>query len=269
MRSRVSSANASRSASAQIEHVLDEAGTPKTAHGKARVEALRADLKKDLAAIAASPDSRYVDKALRADILQSSHSLDTTRSNLSIAQAQWSKYDHIFAGPDVAAGLGANSLGPDELKALIAQESFDLTKNDLEGDVAGIAQMKREEEKRVGGKPGERKKPEKAIVLAAKLLKLYAGDLDKALAKVPPAVERKKFIMAAYNGGVNAISIAQREAIKMSRDGTTWDSLVQGDDKSPLHKAIEATYPADKVDAKYVEVVEYISKITARLPQQP
>jgi hypothetical protein len=46
-----------------------------------------------------------------------------------------------FAGQDVATALGEQSLTAAQLTALIAQESGDLTRDDQEGAIAGIAQM--------------------------------------------------------------------------------------------------------------------------------
>jgi len=123
------------------------------------------------------------------------------------------------------------------------------------------------EAKRAGGARGDRKIPEKVIPLAAKTVSMYVDDLDRRLSAQPAGIERTKFIMAADNGGVNLLATAQEEAIKMNRDGTTWESLIRGGEPSSLLEALNKTYKADKRVAKYKEVTEYIEKIFAR-PQQ-
>jgi len=190
----------------------------------------------------------------------------TQKLELKGAEDQWAKYDPIFAGQDVATALGKDSLTAADLKALLAQESGDLTKNDQVGDIAGIAQMGAEEEKKSGGKPGDRKIPEKAIVLAARNMARIASELDAALSPVPAGADHKIFIMAAYNAGNNCIITAQKEAIKAGKDGKTWQSLIDGGTKSALHQAIKRTYPDSKVDSKFKETSEYVTKILARLP---
>jgi hypothetical protein len=253
---------------AEIEGLLNELGpTPRSEKAEARAKALEKDLAKDLATIIKEPDSAPVNKALRKDIIESAKSVDAQKLKLKTAQDQWSKYDAIFAGDKVAAALGTQTLRAAELKALVAQESGDLTKNDPRGDIAGIAQLGTAEEKRGGGKPGDRKVPEKALIIVAKIISTYAGELDKALSAKPAGLERKKFIMAAYNSGVNAIVTAQGEAIKMKRDGKTWQSLIEGGKDSPLYKAIVATYPKGTDYAKtYKEKSEYPGLILGRLP---
>lgn len=231
-----------------------------------RAAALQADLDRKLELIITTADTKGVGVALRKDVIESARLLAAQQKKRDAAVKQWAKFDPIFAGADVTAALGTNSLTAAELKALIAQESGDLTKNDKDGDIAGIAQMGTKEEKRVGGKPGDRKKPEKAIVLGAKILSTYAKDLDAALKKPPAPGERRKFVMAAYNAGVNAIATAQEKAIAMKADGTTWAGLVTGGDKSPLWAALIDTYKDKDVPAKYKETTEYVEKILARLP---
>ncbi len=256
----------------EIGDLLEQIGPdPKTKAAKEKAQALKDDLAKDLETIIEKPDHPSVNKDLRKDIKQTAKLVSTQTLKLKRAQEQWSKFDPIFAGEEVAKALGTNSLSAAELKALIAQESGDLTKNDTKGDIAGIAQMSTEEEKRAGGAKGDRKKPEKAIPLAAKIMSLNADDLDKGLSVKPTGVERKKFIMGAFNGGVNLIVKAQEEAIKMKRDGKTWESLIKGGGKSPLFEALKKTYKADpnkpnKWADKYKEVTEYVAKIHARLP---
>jgi hypothetical protein len=253
---------------AEIQKMIDEIGpNPKSATSKTRLEALQKDLAKDLATIIKEPDSKGVYAVLRKEIIDSAKYVDAEQLKLKSAQDQWSKHDAIFAGKEVATALGKQTLTAAEFKALVAQESGDLTKNDTKGDIAGIAQLGTQEEKIAGAKPGDRKIPEKALVIAAKVLSEYASQLDKALSVKPEGAERKKFIMGAYNSGVNAIVTAQREAIAMKRDGKTWQSLIDGGAKSPLYKAIVATYPKKTDFAEtYKEKAEYPEKILSRLP---
>ena len=251
----------------EIETSLAELGpNPKSETGKTKREALQKDLAKDLETILKEPDSQSVYAGLRKDIIESAKSFRAQTLKLKGEQTQWARYDPIFAGQEVADALGAQSLTAAELKALIAQESGDLTENDTKGDKAGIAQLGTAEEKMVGAKPGDRLVPEKAIVIAAKVLNRYTDELDKALSVKPVGVERKKFIMAAYNTGVNAVARAQREAIDMKRDGKTWQSLIDGGKTSPLYKAIVATYPKGDHTATYKEKSKYPDEILARVP---
>jgi hypothetical protein len=253
---------------AEIQAMLDEIGpNPKSKAAKKRREALQNDLAKDLATIIKEPDSKGVNPALRNDIKDSAKYVDAQKLKLKTAKDQWSKYDAIFAGKEVAEALGKKTITAAEFKALVAQESGDLTKTDKKGDIAGVAQLGTEEERIAGAKKGDRLVPDKALVIAAKVLSEYANQLDKALSVKPEGAERKKFIMAAYNSGVNAIVTAQKEAIKMKRDGKTWQSLIEGGEQSPLYKAIVATYPK-KTDyaATYKEKSEYPGKILGRLP---
>jgi hypothetical protein len=250
----------------EIEALLEQIGPePKTKAAKKKAEALKTDLAKDLKTILGKPDHSSVSTGLRKDIIESAKHVGSQKLKLKGAKEQWSKYDPIFAGKKVAEAQKAGGLSAAELKALVAQESRDLTENDASGNIAGIAQLGEAEEKRAGGAKGDRKIPEKAIPLAAKLLSLYGADLDKGLSAKPTGEERKKFIMGAYNGGVALIITAQEEAIRMKRSGTTWETLIQGGDRSPLFEAIKEHYASEKWTSKYNEVTEYVEKIYARL----
>ena len=142
---------------ADIEATLTQLGpNPKAEGAKMRRKLLQADLDKDLAAIRENPDSKPVHRGLRADILKSARSRDAAKREVDTLTKLWSQYDEIYASDNVAAKLGT-SLTPAQLKALIGQESGDLTLHDDKGDIAGIAQMTRDEEKRAGGKSGDRK----------------------------------------------------------------------------------------------------------------
>jgi hypothetical protein len=252
-----------------IESLLTELGpAPKAARAKDRAKRLQEDLGKDLATILKKPDSGPVLPDLRADIVKSARSLDAARNKLDRLNKKWSKYDATFAGEDVAKKLGS-SLTPAQLKALIGQESYDLTRNEVKGDIVGVAQMGSAQAKEAGGAPADRKVPEKAIPLAARFLAILAGKLDKSLKAKVTGVERSRFIMAAYNGGPNLIVTAQKFAIEMKRDGTTWQSLIEGKRNSPLYKALKVHYKAGREDDKYREVNKYVHNIEARLSSNP
>ena len=65
--------------------------------------------------------------------------------------------------------------------------------------------------------------PEQNVKAAVKMI----GDLDKMLADyVPNTEERKKFIMAAYNGGIGHVYDAIRLAKKHGKDPQIWDGNV-------------------------------------------
>jgi hypothetical protein len=244
-------------------------GTAPKGERKERADRLDADLAKDLDAVVAHPDSKGVSRALRADIIEWVRKRDDAQVELTELTQAWGEFDGIFAGKEVAENLGTG-LTPAQLKALIGQESADLTKSDIDPDKdkIGVAQMGAAEAKEAGGSPDDRKVPEKAIPLAAKLVGLRAARLDKALKAKVTGVERARFIMASYNGGMNLVLTAQRIAIEMGRSGTTWESLIAGDKKSPLYRALEATYKAKQVEGKFKEVKDYIRNIEARLPDQ-
>lgn len=251
----------------EIGEMLNDLGpNPKSERTRKRAEALTKDLAKDLQAIVREPDSEYVNKALREDILESANTVSSQELKLKGAREQWNKYDAIFAGDEVAKSLGGNSITAAELKALVAQESGDLTQSDEEGDIAGLAQMGSAEEKAAGGKPGDRKIPSKAILLAAKLISQYTKQLDKDLSQKPAGADRKKFILASYNAGPNAIISAQREAVKLKKSPTSWRALVEGGKQSPLYMAIQAHYKRNKWDSKYDETTNYVERIFKRLP---
>ena len=252
-----------------IKSLLVEFGPdPKSAQAKERARYLREDLDKDLATIRRRPDSKPVHPGLRADILRSARALEAARNKLNSLNRQWTKYDAVFSGKEVAAKLGT-SLAPAQLKALIAQESYDLTRNEVKGDKVGVAQMGSAEAKEAGGTPSDRKVPEKAIPLAATRLAGVAGHLDKSMKAKVTGIERTRLIMAAYNGGANLIITAQRFAIEMKRDGKTWQSLIEGEKDSPLYRALKATYRAGTEDDKFKEITKYVHNIEPRLSPAP
>ncbi|MDB5034980.1 MAG: hypothetical protein JWQ98_2221 [Chlorobi bacterium] len=246
-----------------IQKSLDQLGSNPKSEKKA--SALKADLAKDLDAIVREPDSRYTYKGHRKDIIDSVRTLGNQTQSLAKASKRWKEFDAIFAGNDVAEALGKQSITAAELKSLIAQESSDQFVNDLDDDIAGIAQLGTEEEKNVGGESGDRKIPEKAIVLLARIISRYASNLDTKLDIKPTGIDRKKFIVASYNAGVGTIVTAQREAIKRKLDGTTWQSLITGGRKSALRTAIAASIKKVDPDDKYSKMVYYINAIFTRV----
>jgi hypothetical protein len=232
---------------------------------QAKAHALTADLKKDLPAILKAEDSKYVDPRLRADVVAADKALEKQRAALKAGEQRWHAYDADFADNEVAKILAPKGFTPAELKALVAQESGDLTKDDRKGDIAGIAQMGAREAKEAGGKPEDRLDPHKAIPLAAKVLITKANQLEAGLNPLPGGVDYKLFVFASYNAGARTIVEAQRKAKAMKRDPSSWASLVQGDTSSPLFQAIKVALPDLSPARKYREVTDYVERIQARL----
>jgi membrane-bound lytic murein transglycosylase MltF len=177
------------------------------------------------------------------------------------AEKAFHQHDPEFeaAGKHLPAGLTAR-----DLKALIAQESGDLTIADVRGDKAGLAQMGKVEAKEIGMDPKNRLDPKKAIPGAAKVLAKKAAQLDAALVKQPKGDERRKFVYASYNAGARTIKVAQEEAIKQGLDPTVWANLTQGGAKSPLYKAIAKALPKLDPGKKLAETTGYVERILAR-----
>lgn len=232
---------------------------------KNKADALSADLKKDLDEILKSPDSQYVNPTLRQDIVAAYKAVAKKQAALKAGEAKWRKYDPVFADQSVVKLLATKGFSPAELKALVAQESGDLTRSDTKGDIAGIAQMGAKEVKEVGGKPEDRLDPDKAIPLAAKVLIKKATQLEAGLGAIPTGADYKKFVFASYNAGARTIVEAQKKAKTMGRDPTSWDSLVQGGQNSPLHHGIKVALPKLDTAKKYRETTDYVARIFARL----
>jgi hypothetical protein len=127
------------------------------------------------------------------------------------------------------------------------------------------SQLGTDEEKAAGGKKGDRKDPHKAIVLCAKTLALKAKELDAGLANAPTGLDRKKFIMASYNGGANMVVQAQKAAIANHKKGNTWSELIDGGQSSALNAGIKKTYAKGAEDGKFAEATSYTTKIYERL----
>jgi len=231
-----------------------------------KLKALKQDQEKELDTIVSSADSTFVSKALRDDILKAKKSLDQARKNLEKDEKQWHQYDDKFASQEVVKTLAQKGFSAADLKALIAQESGDLTIiNDREGDIAGIAQMGSKEAKEVGGKAEDRLVPEKAIPLAAKVLIKKAQQLEAQLVEVPQGEDYKKFVFASYNAGATTIARAQKKAKEMKRNHKSWEQLINENEKSPLYQGIKIALPQLNTNKKYKETTEYVSRIFKRL----
>lgn len=250
---------------AAIEKELKALSGRNEAWARKKSDALKADLAKDLPQVLKSKDSKYVNPALREDVVAAHKALTTKQANLDKGKKEWQRYDSVFADPGVVKMLATKQFTAANLKALVAQESGDLTRTDVKGDIAGIAQMGSKEVKEVGGKPEERLDPHKAIPLAAKVLLKKATQLEAQLNPVPTGKDYKKFVFASYNAGARTVVEAQKKAKAMKRDPASWDSLVQGGANSPLYLGIKIALPRLNAPAKYQETTSYVARIFARL----
>jgi hypothetical protein len=232
---------------------------------KKKADALTADLEKGLDEILKSADSQYVNPKLRKDVVDAHKAVEKKESARKAGEEQWRRYDPIFADQGVVKILAAKSFTVAELKALVAQESGDLTRSDVAGDKAGIAQMGAQEAKEVGGKPEDRLVPSAAIPLAARALIKKAAQLEAGLVATPQGADYKKFVFASYNAGAQSIIEAQKKARAMGRDPTSWESLVKGGVASPLYHGIKIALPKLDTAEKYQETSGYVAKIFVRL----
>ena len=237
-------------------------------------KALKADLAKSTEDVIAKPDSKHVNHELRDDIVAAKTTLDAQKSLVAGEEVKFHRLDTEFVKTDVVEALKAQGFTPAELKALMSQESLDLTIQDTEGDIAGLGQLGAKEVTEVGGKPEDRLDDTKAILLAAKVLAHKAQQLKALLDPAPTGLEFKKFVYGAYNAGQSTIAEAQRQAKTMKRSTATWNGLIElgagktdADKKAatPLAKAIAIKLPKlDKVK-KYNETTGYVEKILRRL----
>jgi hypothetical protein len=232
---------------------------------KTKAAALEADLKKTLPDILKSEDSRYLNKELRNDIVKANQAVEKKQVALQKAEEAWHRYDAVFADPDVVKTLAAKQFSPADLKALVAQESFDLTKWNTQGKIVGIAQIGVSEAKEVGGSPKDRLDPNKAIPMAAKILINKARHLEAGLDPIPTGTDYKKFVFASYNAGARTIIEAQKKAKAMQRNAASWEGLVEGEIDSPLYYGIKVALPKEDTAKKYQETRGYVPKIFTRL----
>jgi Domain of unknown function (DUF4157)/Transglycosylase SLT domain len=234
----------------------------------AKIKEMNAALAKPVKDIIDKTQADPASKGVRDDIIASAKQLESDKKREGAIDAKWSEHDAVFSGPEVRAALGSNTITPADLKAMIAQESGDLMnyKTGLSGR-SGMAQLSPKEEKEFGAKPGDRDIPQKAIVLAAKAVAKKAADLDRLLTNKPTGVERRKFIMGAYNAGEHTISDAQDFAIQDRKKGDTWDELIAGGDASPMHRAVAKRLSGGQT--KQGEVRKYPNEIFDRLKNVP
>ncbi|MCI0397886.1 MAG: DUF4157 domain-containing protein [Chloroflexi bacterium] len=257
---------------ATIEKALDEVRPlkGKGAWADEKIKALEGDLGKDLDAVLKTPDSKHVSKDLRDDVIKANEALGKKKTALASGEKAWHVYDAIFASDEVVKTLSKKGFTAADLKALVGQESGDLTRADPAGDIAGVAQMSKEAVEEVGCKAEDRLDPAKAIPCAAKVLVKKGDHLEAALkgkgVDVPSGLEYKKFVFASYNAGAATIATAAKKAKDMGRVATSWAELVKGGDKSPLQAAIKETLPKLTPATKYKETTDYVERILKRIP---
>ncbi len=239
-----------------------------------KIAALEADQAKNLDEILEAPDSGSVIVGLRNDIIEANENLTGKKEALTAGKEKWHKYDDYFSSQEVVDNLKEKEFKPAELKALVAQESYDLTVSETVGDIAGIAQMSKEVVEEVGKDPEDRLVDEKAIPIAALVLikksEQLEGELNSRGLAIPTGVEYKKFVYASYNTGARTIAVSADKAKEMKRDETLWANLVEGDKESPLYLGIDEVFekqdwPKEKRDKKYYEVIDYVTRILFRL----
>lgn len=235
-----------------------------------RAETLTLLKQKSLQQILNTPDT-IISAAFREDVITAKAKLDKRQLERDLGEKQFHRYDKFFNDAAVSTALAGTGFTPADLKALIAQESGDLTKEDKGTGIAGIAQLGPVEEKEAGGAAGDRNDPQKAILLAAKLLKIKSDRLDKLLSPVPGGDEHRRFLIASYNAGETTIADAQKLAVKMGRTGTTWHDLITakagGADAtdSPFSQSVKKNLSKLDPATKYGETVSYVRRIEQRV----
>jgi hypothetical protein len=242
-------------------------------------QVVRADLEKDLAAILAEPDSRFVSPKMREVIIEAHRALAAKEAVAAEGERRFHRHDALFADPEVVETLAAKGFTPAELKALVSQESGDLLKGESDENVegpAGIAQIDMKTAQSVGADPADRLAARTAIPMAARILVKKVRALEKGLQAPPSAEDYKKFVYGAYNAGEGTIQEAQRLAKAMGRPGTAWSDLMQpvagkGIESSPFYGAAKAKLARLGVDpgAKHKETGDYVERILGRLSPAP
>jgi hypothetical protein len=213
----------------------------------------------------------------------------TKRQSIDDEPAQFGRFDQNFLDPDVVtilSGMNAN-FRPADLKAMLANESGDFTNVAIEGldgvnkktagiisnkkntkgpSFIGVAQMNDDaktdalaQAKRLKITPPSdspddaRTRVPDAIKLAALYVASIARDLSMNLPDTKPTgAELKKFVLAAYNGGVGKVKKAVRAHGKKTY---TWADIVA-----------DASAMAVWTSAKQLEVTNYVTNITANAP---
>jgi soluble lytic murein transglycosylase-like protein len=239
--------------------------------GSKRAETLIKLKQKSLQEILDTPDT-IISAAFRTDVISAKAKLDKRTLERDVAEKQFHRYDTFFNDPAVSTALTGTGFTPADLKALIAQESGDLVKEDKGKGIAGIAQLGPVEEKEAGGAAGDRNDPEKAILLAAKLLKIKSDRLNRVLTRIPTGDEYRRFLIASYNAGEKTISDAQAIAIGMKRPGTAWSDLITANaggvdaTDSPFSQSVKTNLSKLDPATKYDEtVLKYVPRIEKRV----
>lgn len=269
---------ATKKATLDMRHKQREDAIRKALEGVSEASAygqkLQRDLKKSRQDVIDTKDEA-ASPGLRNDILKAQATFEAGQKSVAEEEKKFSRFDDVFAGPDVLAALEGSGFSAAELKALVSQESGDLKASaeaDTEGDIRGLAQIGESAAKAVGANPADRTAPKKAIVIAAKYLALNAATLKKSLLPVPTGDELKKFVLASYNAGQWTIEETQRQAIAQKRAGSTWNEMVAVTatiEDAPLYKGwVESKKKVKgKIDPaqKYRETKEYVERIFRRL----
>ncbi len=250
----------------------------------ADLRAKLADDKTDAAAVGNSGLTDWVDKLDEAvNAFLANRDKATTQHGKIVEEAvEFQRFNDLFLAPDVLAALrDANAdFRPADLKAMLAKETGDFTNTAIAGlegkprgitsdkantlgpSFIGIAQMntdaKTEALKRAtklgitvvdSDSDDAREDPARAIKLAA----LYVDQISHGLpSTAPTGVERKKLILAAYNGGPGAL---KRAIAALGTSSYTWDDIV----------ASEAAMSVWS-EKKQKEVKDYVARIIATAP---
>lgn len=238
---------------------------PSTKAAAKKKAALEAERKRTLQQVLDKPD-QYINSDRRKKVVNAVHTRDRLKNKRQQLDQTWHKYDEQFAAPEVTETLASKGFTNAELKALVGQESSDLTNTDLHGDKAGIGQIGKKETEEAGGKPADRLNPKKAIPLAAQVLIDKANYLEKLLIVVPQGADYKRLVLSSYNAGQSTIAEAQRQAKTMGRDPASWEQLKAGGKDSPLYKAMMLVLKPEKPERKFEEISEYPDKVLSRIP---
>lgn len=239
--------------------------SPNTQWAIKKKEALEKDLKKSLDEITQFPDSEYVNKDKRTQIIKTVNSINSMKEKITEYDRKWHEYDQQFVGSiELMNILEEIKITPAELKALIGQESGDYTLDVNSGDKAGIGQIGSVETKEVGYKPEERLDPNKAILIAAKVLKKKISYIGIKPSDFDNIKDYKSFIFAGYNRGNQTIKDAMKYAKEMGRNPYKWNDLIRGENNSPLYKSIKDNLTGNTQD-EYDQGIDYVNKIFERL----
>jgi len=227
-----------------------------------RLAALEIDKKKTDQQIYDLEDSKDVAPDRRKQIIKAMNTVKITDTQIAEAKKNWHQYDDKFTGSEELMNvLKEIQMEPADLKAMVGQESGDLMLgNDQDGDIAGIAQIGPNETVAVGNKAEDRKDTNKAILIAAKVLRMNINNAGITPSMFSTIDDYKCMAFAAYNAGGNAI----KQSIASTKNNKTWAGLITGDAKSGLYIGLNKTLPK-LMPSKFTEVKTYVQRIFKRL----